>query len=88
MAPTAGGMDEPEPYSQTNEITRLFAATTGGQPWFLYAPALPGRELHEILAREPSIHRVFDLWQRARRAQERRGPALPTRRTDQRELRG
>lgn len=79
VAPTAGGMDEPEPYYQTNEITRLFAATTGGQPWFLYAPALPGRDLYEILAREPSIHRVFELWQRARVALLGVGAPLTTR---------
>lgn len=66
LAPTAGGVDEPEPYYQTNEITRLFAEATGGVPWFLYAPALPGRALYEILAREPTIHRVFDLWKHAR----------------------
>lgn len=66
VAPTAGGVDEPEAYYQTNEITRLFAATTGGQPWFLYAPAMPGPSLYKILAAEPSIYRVFDLWERAR----------------------
>jgi len=66
VAPTAGGVDEPEPYYQTNEITRLFAACTGGQPWFLYAPAMPGPELYELLLREPTIQRVLDLWQRAR----------------------
>lgn len=66
VAPIAGGVDETEAYYQTNEITRLFAATTGGQPWFLYAPALPGPDLYRILAAEPSIHRVFDLWERAR----------------------
>jgi DNA-binding transcriptional regulator LsrR (DeoR family) len=66
VAPTAGGMDEPEAYYQTNEITRLFAANTGGQPWFLYAPAMPGPDLYDLLLREPTLQRVFDLWGRAR----------------------
>lgn len=79
VAPTAGGMDEPEPYYQTNEITRLFAASTGGQPWFLYAPAMPGRDLHDILTREPTIKRVLDLWTRARVALLGVGAPLTTR---------
>lgn len=66
VAPTSGGVDETEPYYQTNEITRLVAAGTEGQPWFLYAPALPGPELYDLLLREPVIQRVFALWGRAR----------------------
>lgn len=65
VAPTAGGTDEPEAYYQTNEITRLFAATTGGQPWFLYAPAMPAPAVYDILSRDPSINRVFALWDQA-----------------------
>lgn len=66
VAPTSGGVDETEPYYQTNEITRMFAARTEGQPWFLYAPALPGPELYDLLLREPTTQRVFDLWSKAR----------------------
>ncbi len=66
VAPTGGGMDEPEPYYQTNEITRQFAESTGGQPWFLYAPAMPAPDLYPLLLREPTLVRVFDLWKRAR----------------------
>lgn len=79
VAPTAGGMDEPEPYYQTNEITRLFAACTGGQPWFLYAPAMCGPELYELLLREPTIQRVLALWKRARVALLGVGAPLSTR---------
>lgn len=79
VAPTAGGVDETEPYYQTNEITRLVAAATGGRPWFLYAPALPGPELYELLLREPATQRVFDMWRHARVALLGIGAPLPTR---------
>lgn len=66
LAPTVGGQDEPEPWYQTNEITRELAARVGGRPSFLYAPALPGPDLYDLLLREPSIRRVIELWQEAR----------------------
>lgn len=66
IVPTVGGMDDPEPWYQTNEITRQIAAKVGGRPVFLYAPALPGPELHERLLADPSLTRVQELWARAR----------------------
>lgn len=66
IAPMLGGQDEPEAWYQPNEITRNFCDRTGGRPAFLYAPALPGRDLHPILRNEPSICRILDLWATAR----------------------
>jgi DNA-binding transcriptional regulator LsrR (DeoR family) len=66
VAPTVGGNLEPEPWYQTNEITRQFASRVGGHPEFLHAPALPGPALHASLVHDPAITRVFDLWDRAR----------------------
>lgn len=66
VAPTVGGQDEPEPWYQTNEITRLVAAKVGGTPAFLYAPALPGPHLHERLLEDPPTRRVLSLWEQAR----------------------
>lgn len=66
VAPTIGGQDEPEPWYQTNEITRAVALQVGGVPTFLYAPALPGHELHGVLLREDSIRRVLGMWEHAR----------------------
>lgn len=66
VAPTVGGQDEPEAWYQTNEITRMVAAKIGGTPSFLYAPALPGPELHERLLEDPSIKGVLELWERAK----------------------
>ena len=66
IAPMLGGQDEPEAWYQPNEITRNFCDRTGGRPSFLYAPALPGRDLYPILRAEPSICRVLDLWTTAK----------------------
>ena len=65
VAPTVGGQDEPEAWYQTNEITREIAARIGGQPAFLYAPALPGPDLYRGLQNDPSIGRVLELWENA-----------------------
>jgi DNA-binding transcriptional regulator LsrR (DeoR family) len=66
LAPMIGGQDEPEVWYAPNEIIRQFAVRVGGDPVFLYAPALPGEGLHDTLLDDPSTRRVFDLWARAR----------------------
>jgi DNA-binding transcriptional regulator LsrR (DeoR family) len=66
VAPTVGGLDEPEAWYQTNEIVRQVAAKLGGTPVFLYAPALPGPDLHDRLVEDHSTRRVLELWRSAR----------------------
>jgi DNA-binding transcriptional regulator LsrR (DeoR family) len=66
VTPTVGGQDDPNAWYQTNEITRTVAAKIKGTPTFLYAPALPGPDLHERLLDDPSIRRVTQLWAKAR----------------------
>jgi DNA-binding transcriptional regulator LsrR (DeoR family) len=66
LAPMIGGQNEPEVWYAPNEITRQWAANVGGDPTFLYAPALPGPDLFETLQQDPSTRRVLDLWARAR----------------------
>lgn len=66
VVPTVGGQDESEAWYQTNEITREVAAKIGGQPAFLYAPALPGPELFATLPDDPSIRRILELWKAAK----------------------
>jgi DNA-binding transcriptional regulator LsrR (DeoR family) len=66
VAPTVGGTDQPEAWFQTNEIVRRFADRIGGRPTYLFAPALPGPDLYEILLRDPAIDRVLQLWPQAR----------------------
>ena len=64
VAPTVGGIDQPEDWFQTNEITRLLAAAVGGRARYLFAPALPGPSLSRTLRRDPTIQRVLRLWAR------------------------
>ena len=66
VAPTVGGLDEPEAWYQTNEIVRQVAAKVGGTPVFLYGPALPGPELYERLVEDHSTRRVIEVWNNAR----------------------
>jgi len=66
VAPAVGGQEEPQPWFQTNETTRILAERLGGVPAYLYAPALPGPELFSSLQHEPSVRRVMDLWERAK----------------------
>ncbi|WP_432483150.1 sugar-binding transcriptional regulator [Kineococcus esterisolvens] len=68
VVPTVGGQLEPEPWYQTNEIVRAFAAGVRGSPAFLYAPALPGEALHAGLLDDPGMRRVADAWEVARAA--------------------
>ncbi len=66
VAPTLGGVDQPEDWYQTNEITRQLANRIKGRAVSLFAPALPGPELHQILRDDPAIQRVLHLWPHAR----------------------
>ena len=66
LAPMIGGQDEPEVWYAPNEIIRQFAVRLEGDPVFLYAPALPGAQLHDTLLDDPSTRRVFELWSQAR----------------------
>lgn len=68
VAPTVGGLEEPEPWWQTNEITRLFAERLAGHPIYLYAPALPSPLLSESLKVEPAFQRVAHMWDTAKTA--------------------
>jgi DNA-binding transcriptional regulator LsrR (DeoR family) len=66
IAPAVGGQEDPQPWFQTNETTRLLAERVGGVPAYLYAPALPGPELFYSLQHEPSVRKVMDLWAHAK----------------------
>lgn len=68
VAPTVGGLEEPEPWWQTNELTRLFAERLAGHPVYLYAPALPSPLLSESLKVEPSFRRIAHMWDTAKAA--------------------
>ena len=65
LAPTMGGVDEPEAWYATNELTRVIAERVHGTPILLFAPALPTAELHDRLLEDASVQRVLTLWQTA-----------------------
>lgn len=66
VAPTVGGQQEPDPAFQTNEIVRAFADSTGAEPRFIFAPALPSASLRDSLQADPSFLEITELWGRAR----------------------
>jgi DNA-binding transcriptional regulator LsrR (DeoR family) len=66
LAPMIGGHDEAQAWYAPNEITRQVAVKVGGAPSFLFAPALPSRELYETLQDDPAAQRIFDMWSGAR----------------------
>lgn len=66
VAPTIGGMSEPEPWYRPNEIARVVAEQVGGRPSFLDAPAMPSDELYRSLRSDASIQRVLAMWEQAR----------------------
>ncbi|WGW11316.1 sugar-binding domain-containing protein [Saxibacter everestensis] len=68
LAPTVGGQAEPEPWYQTNEITRAVAEKTGAHPTFLFAQAMPSAQLYQSLLSDPSFQRVTRLWDTAKGA--------------------
>ena len=68
LAPTVGGVDEPEAYYQTNEITRSLAVRLHGSPVLLYAPAMPSATLRKVLLEDAQIRRVTSLWRTAKAA--------------------
>jgi DNA-binding transcriptional regulator LsrR (DeoR family) len=68
LCPTLGGLEEPAPQYQTNEITRSLALKVQAVPAMLYAPAMPTPDLYDVLVRDPQLQRVQLLWRTARAA--------------------
>lgn len=68
IVPTVGGVFEPEPWYQTNEITRMYAERLGGRPHFLFAPAMPSTPVRASLEEDPGFRDVVALWNGAKAA--------------------
>lgn len=66
VAPTVGGVSEPDAHFQTNEITRAIGQRTGATPRFLFAPAVPSPALYRTLLEDPDFRATTALWDRAR----------------------
>ncbi|WP_150461457.1 sugar-binding transcriptional regulator [Nesterenkonia ebinurensis] len=68
VAPTVGGQAEPDPWHQTNEVVRMFTATSGGYPHYLFAPALPSLALYSALQDDPGYQIIRKDWSSAKAA--------------------
>lgn len=66
VAPTVGGQAEPDPWHQTNEVVRAFAATSGGYPHYLFAPSMPSAALLSALQDDPGYRQIVDDWNSAK----------------------
>ncbi len=65
VAPTVGGQQEHDPAFQTNETVRSLAESTGAEPHYVFAPALPSPSLWRSLQADPSFMEITGLWSRA-----------------------
>ena len=68
LCPTVGGVEEAEPYYQTNEITRSLALKVRGISVPLHAPAMPTAALHAVLMQDHQIKRIMQYWRSAKAA--------------------
>jgi DNA-binding transcriptional regulator LsrR (DeoR family) len=66
VAPAIGGTSMDATWFQPNEIARQWAATLGGTPRYLHAPAVVSRALKRSLLADTTIEASLELWHRAR----------------------
>ena len=65
VASALGGSDEDQPWFQSNEIVRRWAANLQGSPRYLHAPAFVSAELKRSLANEEGVGTALALWDEA-----------------------
>jgi len=68
LAPTVGGLSEPSPWFQTNEITLRAAERKGAFPAFLFAQALPSGGMRQSLDDDAAFPHMMGLWRTAKGA--------------------
>jgi DNA-binding transcriptional regulator LsrR (DeoR family) len=62
VVPALGGLNEEQPWVQTNEIARRIAARLEGSVLLLHAPAVPSAELRDSLLTDESIRAALTRW--------------------------
>jgi DNA-binding transcriptional regulator LsrR (DeoR family) len=62
VVPALGGLNDEQPWVQTNEIARRLAARLGGSVLLLHAPAVPSDELRDSLLTDESIRAALTRW--------------------------
>ncbi|PPG10168.1 DNA-binding transcriptional regulator [Rathayibacter sp. AY1F4] len=68
MVPAVGGQAEPQPWFQTNEITRMAAEASGARSSFLFAQSFPSPAMRSGLEEDPAFLEVRTLWSTAKGA--------------------
>jgi DNA-binding transcriptional regulator LsrR (DeoR family) len=62
VVPAVGGLNDEQPWVQTNEIARRLAARLEGSVLLLHAPAVPSDELRQSLLTDESIRAALMRW--------------------------
>jgi len=62
VVPALGGLNDEQPWVQTNEIARRIAARLQGSVLLLHAPAVPSAELRDSLLTDESIRAALTRW--------------------------
>jgi DNA-binding transcriptional regulator LsrR (DeoR family) len=62
VVPALGGLNDEQPWVQTNEIARRIAARLEGSVLLLHAPAVPSAELRDSLLTDESIRAALTRW--------------------------
>jgi DNA-binding transcriptional regulator LsrR (DeoR family) len=62
VVPAVGGLNDEQPWVQTNEIARRLAARLEGNVLLLHAPAVPSDELRDSLLTDESIRAALTRW--------------------------
>ena len=62
VVPALGGLNDEQPWVQTNEIARRIAARLEGSVLLLHAPAVPSEELRDSLLTDESIRAALTRW--------------------------
>ena len=66
VVPALGGLNEEQPWLQTNEIARQLAARLHGTVQMLHAPAVPSIELRETLFADENVGAALRRWDDAK----------------------
>ena len=62
VVPALGGLNDEQPWVQTNEIARRLAARLQGSVLLLHAPAVPSAKLRDSLLTDESIRAALTRW--------------------------
>ena len=66
LAPAVGGVAEPEPWHQTNEIVRTIAQRTGASYTPIFAGAIPSPLMYQAVQEDDAFSEVRQIWHYAK----------------------